>query len=171
MNLVLLAALALLKPTHAPPPVHHEQQDDGAPVGIIVFVVFVTVFIWIVVAAARRKAAGIGGIGGAASFDRLANSGIRARALVLASSNVATGMTVGGRRFEQRVMTLEIEIPGRDPYVIAQGTFMVPRGLVEPVPGSSLDVAVHPRDPNNVSVIGPGGLSGPWLNFGPPNPY
>jgi hypothetical protein len=67
-------------------------------------------------------------------------------------------------------MTLEIEVQGVAPYVI-QGMFQVPRGMVEPIPGSSLEVAVDRSNPGSVVVLGPGGFTGPWLNSGPPQPF
>jgi hypothetical protein len=48
---------------------------------------------------------------------------------------------------------------------------MVPRGFVEPIPGSSLEVAVDPKNPRVLVVLGPGGFTGPWLRVGVPFPY
>jgi hypothetical protein len=104
------------------------------------------------------------------SFDRLSAAGIPARGLVLTSSKFSTGVTMNLRRFERRTMTLDVEIPGRPPY-ICTGDFLIPRGLVEATPGTSLELAVDPRNANNVVVLGPGGFTGPWLNLGPPQPY
>jgi hypothetical protein len=56
------------------------------------------------------------------------------------------------------------------PYVI-QGSFLIPRGVVDAIPGSSLEVAVDRANPNSVVVLGPGGFTGPWLNSGPPQPF
>jgi hypothetical protein len=123
---------------------------------------FIVLFVFIVIAVSKNSAV--------AGRNRLAQSGLRGRGLVLQSSMNATGMRVGMQRFEQRQMTLDIEIPGRAPYVV-QGTFMTPRGLVEPIPGASLDVSVDPNNPSAVVVLGPGGFSGPWLQTGPPQPY
>jgi hypothetical protein len=95
---------------------------------------------------------------------------VRARGLVLTCNRVSSGVTINGRRFEQRGMTLDVEIPGRPPFV-ATGTFLVPRGIVEALPGSSLELDVHPTNMNQITVLGPGGFTGPWLNFGPPNTY
>jgi hypothetical protein len=97
-------------------------------------------------------------------------AGIWARGLVLQSAQIATNTRVNGQRFEQRAMTLDVEIPGRPPYV-CMGTFLVPRGLVEAIPGAALDLSVDPNNAQNVVVIGPGGFTGPWLNLGPPNPF
>ena len=94
--------------------------------------------------------------------------GVRARGLVLACSPVSLGgATLGGRRFERRTMTLDVEIPGAEPYV-SSGNFLIPRGVVEAVPGASLDLAVDRKDKNKIAVLGPGGFSGPWIRVGPP---
>jgi hypothetical protein len=130
--------------------------------GIVVLVVFFIIFA--LVKSASSRALGVG------DYDRMVQNGVRGRALVLASTNIAVGFRINMRRFERRTMTLEVEIPGREPF-IAQGTYPVPRGLVEPIPGSSLEVAVDPRGSGQIAVLGPGGFTGPWLNVGPPQPY
>jgi hypothetical protein len=127
---------------------------------IISFVIFVLIFVVVAIS----KSAAVSG------RNRLAQQGLRGRGLVLASQNNAVNTRVNGQRFEQRPMTLEVEVQGRAPYVI-QGTFLIPRGLVDAIPGSSLEVAVDPNNPSSVVVLGPGGFTGPWLNVGPPNPY
>jgi hypothetical protein len=101
----------------------------------------------------------------------LEKNGIRGRALVLQSSQTTTEVMMGMRRYESRQMVLDIEIPGRAPYQL-QGTFLIPRLLVEACPGSSLEVAVDKKNPNRIAVLGPGGFTGPWLRIGqPPNAY
>lgn len=98
----------------------------------------------------------------------LESKGVRARGLVLSCSPISLGgTTLGGRRFERRTMTLDIEVPGAEPYV-STGNFLIPRGVVETVPGASLDLALDPRDKNKLAVLGPGGFSGPWIRVGPP---
>ena len=104
------------------------------------------------------------------AIDRLARRGIRARGLVLTSLQMSNSVTLGMRRFERRTMTLDVEIPGRAPYVVS-GQFLLPRGQAEAIPGSSLELAVDPSNPNQIAVLGPGGFTGPWLRIGPPNAY
>ncbi len=131
--------------------------DVIIPLVLIAVVSLVSILILVaIVRAARRRA--------------LAPPGLRARGLVLTCNRVATGVTVNGRRFEQRSMTLDVEIPGRPPYQ-ATGVFLVPRGIVETLPGSSLELVVHPTNMGRITVLGPGGFTGPWLSYGPPNPY
>jgi hypothetical protein len=101
----------------------------------------------------------------------LEKNGVRARGLVLACSQLSSGgTTISGRRFEKRTMTLDIEVPGSEPYV-GTAEFLIPRGVVEPVPGASLDLAVHRRNKNQIAILGPGGFSGPWIRIGPPSAY
>ncbi len=106
----------------------------------------------------------------AARYDRLQSRGLRGRALVLSANQITTSVRIGTRRFVNRPMTLEIELPGVEPYEIT-GTFAIPRGFADPVPGASLDVAVDPRNRSTIAILGPGGFTGPWLQQGPPQPY
>lgn len=130
--------------------------------GIFVFVVVVQI-----VRALRRAGSPTQS---ARALDALAAKGIPARGLVLTCSQYAVGVTLSQRRFERRTMTLDVDIPGRAPYQ-STGDFLIPRGLLEVVPGASLDLSVDPRDPNKIVVLGPGGFTGPWLRLGPPSPY
>ena len=127
---------------------------------IIPFLFFVIIFV--VVAVTKSMAA--------SGRNRLTQSGLRGRGLILSSSQTATNTRMGMQRFEQLQMTLEIEVQGVAPYVI-QGVFLVPRGMVDAIPGSSLEIAVDRSNPSSVVVLGPGGFTGPWLNSGPPQPF
>ena len=136
-------------------------SDSVVCVGAIFsFVIFVFVFVIFAIVKSMN----------ASGRNRLAQSGLRGRGLVLASTQMATNTRMGMQRFEQRQMTLEIEVQGVAPYVI-QGTFLIPRGVVDAIPGSSLEVAVDRANPSSVVVLGPGGFTGPWLNSGPPQPF
>jgi hypothetical protein len=132
--------------------------------GFVIAVVLLIVVFWLVKQSSRNL------LTSTAAIDRLARSGIRGRGLVLSSFQMSFGVTLGGRRFERKQMTLDVEIPGRPPYQV-NGQFLVPRGQVEAIPGSSLEVAVDPSNPSQIAVLGPGGFTGPWLNLGPPNAY
>jgi hypothetical protein len=133
-----------------------------------VFVIIVGVVVLVQIARAVSRSRSPSQSAGA--LDALAASGIPARGLVLTCSQYAIGVTLSQRRFEKRTMTIDVEIPGREPYV-ATGDFLVPRGLLEVVPGASLDLSVDARDPNRIVVLGPGGFTGPWLRVGPPAAY
>jgi hypothetical protein len=131
-------------------------------VGVLVPLIGIFVLVTALRRAARRASGNL--------FGGMSPQGLRARGLVLTCDRVSFGVTVNGRRFERRGMTLDVEIPGRPPFMTT-GTFLVPRGIVDTIPGSSLDLAVHPTDMTQITVLGPGGFTGPWLNFGPPNSY
>jgi hypothetical protein len=134
-------------------------------VGFVIGFALIFIVIWLVV---RSSSGNL--LTSRSAIDSLARGGLRGRGLVITCNQMSFGVTLGGRRFERRTMTLDIEIPGRPPYIM-NGTFLVPRGIVEATPGASLEVAVSPRNPNRVAVLGPGGFTGPWLNYGPPNTY
>jgi hypothetical protein len=136
-------------------------------VGFFIGVALVVFVIWMVV---RSSSGGGSLLTSVWAIDSLARTGLRARGLVLSSNQMSFGVTLSGRRFERRTMMLDVEIPGRPPFLV-NGTFLVPRGIVEATPGSSLELAVHPRNQNRIAVLGPGGFTGPWLNYGPPNAY
>src|SRR5437660_1424750 len=103
-------------------------------------------------------------------LDSIEATGTPARGLVLTCSPYVIGVTINQRRFEKRTMTLDVEIPGQAPYQ-SSGDFLVPRGLVDAIPGASLELAVDPSNPDKIAVLGPGGFTGPWLRLGPPQPY
>jgi hypothetical protein len=148
------------------------EPDFDVIIPIVVAGVFVLVFVFVLVAVARaasRRASGIL-LWTTSALGFSTPQGLRARGLVLTCDRVSFGVTVNGRRFERRGMTLDVEIPGRPPFVTT-GNFLVPRGIVDAFPGSSLELAVHPTDVSQITVLGPGGFTGPWLKFGPPNPY
>jgi hypothetical protein len=132
----------------------------GTFIGLCVFFFFIV----LVLRSASARTASV------RRFDRLQASGRRGRALVLSASPLVKGITINGRRFQQRQMTIEVEVDGFEPYEVTD-TFAVPRGFVEAIPGSSLDVAVDLANRRNVAVLGPGGFTGPWLQCGPPLPY
>jgi hypothetical protein len=131
------------------------------------FVITMIVVIIVVNAANSRKAMQRN----AFALNPVDAGGIPARALVLGCSQYSNGsVNVGTTRYERRNMVIDVEIAGRQPYVLT-GEFLVPRGAVEVIPGASLDVAVDPTDGSKISVVGPGGFGGPWIRIGPPQPY
>ena len=138
--------------------------------GGLVFLIVLAIFITLIVRANKNSPAGLKQRG-AVDFDRLATNGLPARGLILQSYISTTRtMTVNGRRYEVRTMTLDIEVPNRPAYVVS-GDFTMPRGVVEPIPGASLELMVDPKNPNHVAVLGPGGFTGPWLCVGVPPAY
>jgi hypothetical protein len=131
-------------------------------------VAFFAVIVWLIAKAVKKNQQAniwaLAGVGAAGPGGR------RGRALVLQASRQSSLINTGGGRFESRSMTLDVEVPGHPPFQ-SSGTFRVPRGFVEAVPGASLEVSVDPNNPSNLEVLGPGGFSGPWIKYGPPNAY
>ena len=128
---------------------------------MVIALVVVALFVFLIIKAASGSNQGV---------LALEKTGLPARGLVLACDRVSTGQTINGRRFEVFTMTLDVEPYGAAPYVCT-GSYLVPRGQVETVPGASLELMVDRKNKNQLLVIGPGGFSGPWLRVGPPNAY
>lgn len=152
--------------THGSESEHHSKSEHGSSPVAFLFPLAILVFFVYVAIRAQRK----GPKPASSTYTGVARNGLRARALVLSASSYSFGVTTNGTRYEKRTMTLDVEIDGTEPYEVT-GDFLVPRGLAEAIPGASLDVAVDPDDRSNVSILGPGGVTGPWLVVGPPNPY
>ena len=137
-------------------------MDSGLLIFLAVIGFFVIRFVWrLIYGAGNQTPRGL---------DILATRGIRARGLVLTCSPNVVGVTLSMRRYEKRNMTIDVDVPGRPPYQ-STGLYLVPRGLIEIIPGASLDLAVDPKNPNTIAVLGPGGFTGPWLRMGPPQPF
>jgi hypothetical protein len=104
------------------------------------------------------------GFGGGARA-RLIRRGLDAHGIVLSASRYAlASQTVGGQRFEVRTLQLDVEVPGRPPYEVSCKP-LIPR-ICEVYPGSSLDLRVDPRNPQNIAVVGPAGSIG-WMGAVP----
>jgi len=86
--------------------------------------------------------------------------GLEARGLILQASSLATETTYASQRFEVRNLTLDVEVPGRQPYEVSVSP-MIPR-ICEALPGVTLDLRVDPKNPSNIAIVGPSGSSG-WL--------
>jgi hypothetical protein len=117
----------------------------------VLFVVFVVIVLIV------RFSGGGGGLG---SRSGLLARGLHARGIILQADQFATETSYLGQRFEVRNLTIDVEIPGRDPYVVTQRS-MVPR-IVEALPGATLDLRVHPQNQNNLEIVGPAGASD-WI--------
>src|SRR4051812_44651846 len=113
------------------------------------FIVFVIVFVIILLAKAAKTAAPGG-------YDALAARGIPARGILLRVSSTGTKVGTRLRRFEVRQGTIDVEIPGREPYEINAAP-VVPLNLVRDVlPGATVELRVDPKNPANMAIIGPG---------------
>jgi preprotein translocase subunit SecG len=117
----------------------------------VLFVIFVVIVLIV------RSQGGGGGLGGRSG---LLARGLHARGIILQADQLATETSYMGQRFEVRNLTIDVEVPGRDPYVVTLRP-MIPR-IVEALPGATLDLRVHPSNPNNVEIVGPAGASD-WI--------
>lgn len=128
----------------------------------VLAVIFVVAIIVIVFAANTLPWVMLGffatGFGSLRKIDKLAKSGTPARGLVLQVAPTGTDVRSGMRRFERRNMVLDVEIPGRQPFV-ANTSPLIPKQLVSRVlPGTFLDLRVDPSNPNQIAIVGPGGV-------------
>jgi hypothetical protein len=91
------------------------------------------------------------------AYTNVLRSGIPARGILLAVSNVALGSVGTGLfKLQQRQVTIDIEVPGQPPYV-ATVTALIPLNLVRDVlPGATVELRVDPKNPNNLAIVGPG---------------
>lgn len=91
-------------------------------------------------------------------YSALLDNGIPGRGILLAVSSTSVGESVGigMYKFQQRAVTIDIEVPGRPAYE-ATVTVLVPLNLVRDVlPGATMEVRVDPRNSNNIAIVGPG---------------
>lgn len=105
-------------------------------------------------------------------FDRLVATGIPAIGVLLQVSARPTMTTTAGlRRFQQRSITVDVEIPGHPPYVVSLGAW-IPGNLVRDVlPGATVELRVDPKNRNKIMIVGPGvGFAGTSLVGGQAGP-
>ncbi len=116
--------------------------------GAVFGLIFILVIIMVV------KGAGAGGATG--RYDTLLAKGIPARGILLQVSSTGTKIGSVSRRFEMRGVTIDVEIPGQQPYETT-ATPVIPINLVRDVlPGATVELRVDPKNPSNIAIIGPG---------------
>ena len=117
----------------------------GAAVGVLVL------FLIIIIVSASKGGGGVG------KYNSLLNRGIPGRGILLGVSSFAAGKVgIGLNKYQQRAVTMDVEIPGRPPYEVSV-TVLVPLNLVRDVlPGATVEVRVDPRDPTQIAIVGPG---------------
>ena len=103
----------------------------------------------------------IAAIGGAkssgGSYDQLMAKGIPARGILIQVDKIATrAPNTRGRPFELRGCTIDVEIPGQEPYQVV-GQPLIPLFLSRDVlPGATVELRVHPTDKTRIAIVGPG---------------
>ena len=112
----------------------------------IILIIFVLIFVF------KGSASGVG----TGDYDRLLQSGIPARGILLAVSQTGTKVGSLSRRFERRAVTIDIEIPGRAPYEVAASP-LIPINFVRDVlPGATVELRVDPKNSSKIVIVGPG---------------
>lgn len=121
----------------------------------VFFVFFLVVFVGVISAAQGGSPA--------AQFDRLSQTGVPARGILLQVAQTSSGMGGPmGRRFQRRSVRIDIEIPGQNPYEL-NALAWIPMNCVRDVlPGATVELRVDPTNPQKFVIIGPG------VGFAPP---
>jgi hypothetical protein len=91
------------------------------------------------------------------AYDRLVASGVKGRGILLQVSPQPL-RTVGTprRRFQLRKVQIDVEVPGKAPYVI-DATPYIPTNLVRDVlPGATVELRIDRSDRSKIAIIGPG---------------
>lgn len=118
----------------------------GAVVGFIIFLV-----IWLIIKGASSSTPAT-----PSGYDRLVAKGIPARGILLMVSSTGTKVGPVTRRFEQRQVVIDVEVPGKEPYEVSANP-LIPLNLVRDVlPGATVELRVDPSNPNQMAIIGPG---------------
>jgi hypothetical protein len=133
----------------------------GDPVeGSVRAMPFAVAFVIFVVMVVIGRVVSRGATPSGAALGPVSGNGLLARGLILHAYSTATEGTLGGQRVEYRRLRLDVEVPGQAPYEVSV-TPAIPR-ICEALPGATLDLRVNPRDPNDITVVGPAGASG-WI--------
>ena len=146
------------------------------PVAGLIVVVLIILIIVAIVSSSKNTSGGlnmsglgvgayVGGGGGVqgGNFDRLMLKGVAARGILLQVAPTGTKSGTVQRRFELRAVTIDVEVPGQQPYVV-QCMPIIPMNLVRDVlPGATLEIRVDTSDPTNIAIVGPGAGFSPTL--------
>jgi hypothetical protein len=127
-------------------------------VGVLIVVVIIAIVIIAIAKGSSGAATSLNfsvGVFGNTPYDRLMKNGVPARGILLAVSNTGVKVGTAQRRFEQRAVYIDIEIPGRPPYEIDAQPF-IPINLVSSVlPGATVELRVDANNPANIAIVGP----------------
>jgi hypothetical protein len=115
--------------------------------------VFVSVLIlWLVIFLARSA----GNSSATSGYANVASRGIPARGILLSVASTGTKIGTAPMRYDQRVVTIDVEIPGEPPYEITT-TATIPLNLVRDVlPGATVELRVDSARRDQISIVGPG---------------
>ena len=116
-------------------------------------IVVIVVVVWLIIKVASSSS----GPTTPRGYNALLQNGTPARGILLSVSNMSAGSAgVGMYKFQQRTVSIDIEVPGQPAYE-AMVTALIPLNLVRDVlPGATVELRVDPKDPNNIAIVGPG---------------
>lgn len=114
-----------------------------------VFIIIVMIIVVVVIVSAAKNL-------GVGTFNALVKNGTAARGILLQVAPQGNRVGAGATRFQSRMVTIDVEIPGQAPYVIATGA-IIPLNLVRDVlPGATMEIRVDPKNPGRIAIVGPG---------------
>jgi hypothetical protein len=90
-------------------------------------------------------------------YARLVRGGIAGRGILLqVSPQPLRTLGSAGQRFQLRRVQIDVELPGKPPYVV-DATPYIPTNLVRDVlPGATVEIRVHRLQPSKIAIVGPG---------------
>ena len=92
---------------------------------------------------------------------------VAARGILLRVSSTALGRVGAGQsRREQRMVTIDVEIDGQDPFEIDTVALIPLRFVDDVLPGATVAITIDPKNPRTVQVTGPG-VALPAFNLAP----
>lgn len=114
------------------------------------FIILVIIFLIFVFKGAAGGGQGVG------DYDRLLRSGIPARGILLAVAQQGTKVGSVSRRFDQRSVTIDIEVPGQAPYEVSTFALTPINFASDVLPGATVELRVDPKNPSRIVIVGPG---------------
>ena len=124
--------------------------------GVCLGIFLVTLFALVIIGANAGSPTG--------EFDRLSQTGLPARGILLQVAQTASGL--GGpalRRFQRRTVYIDIEVPGRAPYEVSASAWIPMNCVRDVLPGATVELRVDPKDPKKFVIIGPGVAFAPQI--------
>src|SRR5262249_53580892 len=122
----------------------------GGDVEGILVIIFIIIMAAVIFKGAAATRAG--------QYSRLSSAGMPARGILLRVGSVPLPYRNRsfGQKFEMRQVTIDVEVPGQQPYVVDVSA-LIPRNMARDVlPGVTVELRVDPQNLANVSIVGPG---------------
>ena len=95
----------------------------------------------------------IGGItGNQAEQNRILQTGQPAAGRVVGLGTTGTTVTIMGHRHLQLALTIEVQVPGRPPYVVQTTQLISELRIPSLQPGAQLSLRVDPMNPNKIAI-------------------